>query len=40
MIRTLAATSDEAIKTTEALMREQGLKIGKEKEDKDKDDKS
>jgi tripartite-type tricarboxylate transporter receptor subunit TctC len=41
MIRTLAATSDEAIKTTEALMREQGLKIGREKEDKDeKDDKS
>lgn len=32
MIHTLAATSDEAIKTTEALMREQGLKIGKAKD--------
>jgi tripartite-type tricarboxylate transporter receptor subunit TctC len=31
MIRNLAATSDEAIKTTEALMREQGLSIGKDK---------
>jgi hypothetical protein len=42
MIRTLAATSDEAIRTTEALMREQGLKIGKEKEkgNNEKDEKS
>lgn len=43
MIRKLAATSDEAIKTTEALMREQGLNIGKEKDKgkgKKKDDKS
>jgi hypothetical protein len=34
MIATLAATSDEAIRTTTELMREQGLKIGKEKSDK------
>ena len=34
MIRTLAATSDEAIRTTAELMREQGIKIAKEKDDK------
>jgi hypothetical protein len=34
MIRALAITSDEAIETTAALMRSQGLNIGKEKETK------